>query len=64
MTSPALAVSIERIDRAIGTVARMMVKHDMPQLILTIRALEAERDRMLNEIDSMEYARRILRKAA
>ncbi len=33
------AVTVERLDRAIATVARMMVKHDMPDLIVTIRRL-------------------------
>ena len=39
-------VTVERLERAIHIVAEMMVKHDMPQLILTIRFLEAERDRL------------------
>jgi hypothetical protein len=60
MTSPAL----ERIDRAISLVAQAMLRHGMGQLIVTIRCLEAERDRLLSETDSMEYARRILLKAA
>lgn len=64
MTSPALAVTVERVDRAIGLVAQAMLDHDMGHLMVTLQRLEAERNRLLNEIDSMEYARRILRKAA
>ena len=64
MTSPALAVTVERVDRAIGLVAQAMLDHDMGHLMVTLQRLEAERNRLLNEIDSMEYARQILRKAA
>jgi hypothetical protein len=55
-------VTVERLERAIHIVAEMMVKHDMPQLILTILFLEAERDRLQQETAAMDYAREILRK--
>ena len=55
------AVTIERLERAIGTVARMMVKHDMP-LGPTIRFLEAERDKLQQQTADMDYAMEILRK--
>jgi FtsZ-binding cell division protein ZapB len=55
---------MERIDRAIDTVAQMMVKHDMPDLIVTIRRLEAERDSLRQETRAMDYAKEILRKRA
>lgn len=55
---------VERIDRAIDTVAEMMVKHDMQHLIATIRHLEAERDRLRQETGAMDYAKEIIRKRA
>jgi hypothetical protein len=55
-------VTVERLERAIHTVADMMVKHDMRQLIVTIRFLEAERDRVQQATAAMDYAREILRK--
>jgi hypothetical protein len=54
-------VTVERLERAIGTVARMMVKHDMP-LGPTIRFLEAERDKLRQQTADMDYAMEILRK--
>jgi hypothetical protein len=38
-----MTVTVERLDRAIATTARVMVDHDLPQLIETIRYLEAAR---------------------
>ena len=58
------AVTIERLDRAIDTVAQMMVNHDMPHLIDTVRYLEAERDRLRQETGAMDYAKQIIRKQA
>jgi hypothetical protein len=42
----------------------MMVMHDMPHLIVTIRRLEAERDKLRQETAAMDYAREILRRRA
>jgi hypothetical protein len=53
-------VTVERLERAIGTVARMMVKHNMP-LGPTVRFLEAERDKLQQETSDMRYAMEILR---
>jgi uncharacterized protein (UPF0335 family) len=53
-------VTIERLDRAIDIVAKMMVKHQRPGLIDAIERLEVERDLLRSEIDPMEYARQIL----
>jgi hypothetical protein len=53
------AITIERIERAIRTVARAMVRHDM-NLAPTIRRLEAERDRLQQDGSDMDYAREIL----
>jgi hypothetical protein len=54
-------VTIDRLERAIHTVADMMVKHDMP-LGPTIRYLEAEREKLMRETSDMDYAREILAK--
>jgi hypothetical protein len=59
MTS-AIPFTIERLDRAIRITAAAMVRHDLPQLLPTLRRLEAERDRMVEEGDPMEYAKRLL----
>ena len=53
-------ITIERLERAIRIVADMMVKHNRPGLIVTIRRLEAERDRLRNETDPIAYAKQIL----
>jgi hypothetical protein len=54
------AVTVERLERAIRIVADMMVKHNRPGLIVTIRRLEAERDRLRNETEPIAYAKQIL----
>ena len=55
-------VTVERLERAIQTVAEVMLKHNRPRLKETIQILEAERDRLRAETDPMEYARNILSK--
>jgi hypothetical protein len=64
MTSP--AVTVDRIDRAIKSVAKTMVQHDLPRAIVTIRILEAERGRLVQEQSrnaaAMNYAKEILRR--
>ena len=52
-------VTLERLERAIDTVADMMVKHGLP-LGPTIRFLEAERDKLLRQTTDMDYARQIV----
>jgi hypothetical protein len=59
MTQHLLTVTIERIDRAIDTVAQMMVNHDM-DLTVTIRRLESERDKLRQATSAMDYAKEIL----
>ncbi|HEY1748562.1 MAG TPA: hypothetical protein VGG11_17580 [Xanthobacteraceae bacterium] len=59
-----LPVTVERLDHAISIVAKSMVRHDMGHLIATVKLLEAERDRLRNETDALQYAREILRTAA
>ncbi len=58
------AVTVDRIERDIHIVADVMVKHKRRGLIDTIRILEAERDRLRNETDPLEYAKQILSKNA
>jgi hypothetical protein len=53
-------VTIERLDRAIQLTARCMVKHQLPQILPTLKRLQGERDRLLQEGDALEYARRVL----
>lgn len=59
-----MSVTAERIDRAIRTVARAMIDHNMPHLEVTIRYLEAERDKLNRETTAMDYAKKILQKDA
>jgi len=58
-TIPANPVTIDRIERAIHTVATMMVKHGM-DLSPTIRFLQAERDKLRQATAAMDYAREIV----
>jgi hypothetical protein len=61
LSSP-VAVTVERIERAIRTVARAVVKHNMPHLIVTIRFLEAEQGKLRQQTAAMDYAKEILAK--
>ena len=54
-------VTVDRIERAIHTVATMMVKHDM-DLSPTIERLEAERDKLQRATSAMDRARNIIAK--
>jgi hypothetical protein len=53
-------VTIERLEQAIQLTARCMVNHQLPQILPTLKRLEAERDRLLREGNALEYARRVL----
>jgi hypothetical protein len=53
-------VTIERLERAIAVTARCMAQHNLPQLLPTLKRLEAERDRLIAVGDPIEYAKRIL----
>jgi hypothetical protein len=39
-------ITVARLDRAIELTARAMTLHDLPQLLPTLKRLEAERDRL------------------
>jgi hypothetical protein len=55
-----VSVSVERLDRAIKITAELMVRHQLPQLMSTLKRLETERDRLLAEGDAINYAKRVL----
>jgi hypothetical protein len=59
-----LEVTIERLERAIKTTARIIERHNMLQLMPTLRRLEAERDRLIRDGDPLAYVRRLLGKDA
>jgi hypothetical protein len=54
------AVTIERLERAITMTAAVMAHHNFPQLLPTLKRLEAERDNLLRNGDPIEYAKRVL----
>jgi hypothetical protein len=54
------AVNIERIESAITITAKAMADHNQPQLLPTLKRLQAERDKMIAEGDPIEYAKRVL----
>ena len=64
MQSDRPIVTTESLNRAIQTTAEMMLRHNLRQIAPTLRRLEAERDRLLQEGDPLEYAKRILARAA
>jgi hypothetical protein len=55
-----IAVTIERIERAIATTANCMTRHNLPQLLPTLQRLEAERARLIAIGDPIEYAKHTL----
>jgi hypothetical protein len=61
MTAP---VTLERLERAITITAEAMSRHNLPQLLPTLKRLEAERDNILMNGDPIEYAKRVLAKSA
>jgi hypothetical protein len=54
------AVAIKRIERAITITADCMARHNLPQLLPTLKRLEAERDKLITDGDPIAYARRVL----
>lgn len=55
-----MTVTVERLERAIATTARVMVDYDLPQLLPTLKRLEAECERLRSDGDPIEYARRLV----
>jgi len=58
--SAADEITIDRLDRALATTARAMVRHNLTGLLPTLKRLEAERDRLLVDGNAIEYAKRLL----
>ena len=56
----AAPLTVERLERAIKTIAAAMVEHDLPGLLVYIRRLETERNRILQQADAIEYAKELL----
>jgi hypothetical protein len=53
-------ITVERLERAITITAEVMSRHNLPQLLPTLKRLEAERDKLLMDGDPIAYAKRIL----
>jgi hypothetical protein len=54
------SVTLERLERAVTITAEMMARHNLPQLLATLKRLEAERDNLIAHGDPIEYGRRLL----
>jgi hypothetical protein len=52
--------TIERLDSAITLTAYVMQRHSLPQLLPTLKRLQAARDDLLVNGDALEYAKRVL----
>jgi hypothetical protein len=57
-------LTAERLERVIAITAYAMVRHNLPQILPTLKRLEAERDRLLHEGDPLDYAQRVLDRIA
>jgi hypothetical protein len=55
-----MTVTVERLENAITMTAYVMAHHNLPQLLPTLKRLEAERDNLLRNGDPIEYAKRVL----
>jgi hypothetical protein len=53
-------LTVERIERAIAIRAEAMARHNLPQLLPTLKRLEAERDKLIMDGDPIAYAKRVL----
>jgi hypothetical protein len=57
------AVTIARLDNAITLTAYVMQRHNLPQLLPTLKRLENERDQLRRDGDPIEYAKRVLERS-
>jgi hypothetical protein len=65
MRNPASApITIERLDNAIAVTAYVMQRHKLPQLLPTLKRLEAELEKLRTDGDPIEYAKRVLERSA
>ena len=53
-------ITVERLEAAIVVTADVMARHNLPQLLPTLKRLEAEYDRLVAQGDPIEYAKRVL----
>jgi hypothetical protein len=53
-------ITIERLERAITITATAMARHNLPQLLPTLKRLEAERDKLIVDGDPIDYAKRLM----
>jgi hypothetical protein len=54
------AISLTRLENAITMTAYVMRRHQLPQLLTTLKRLEAARDDLLVNGDPLEYAKQVL----
>jgi hypothetical protein len=54
-----MTVTLERLESAIDITIEAMTQHSLPQLLPTLKRLEAERDKLVSEGDPLEYAKRL-----
>jgi hypothetical protein len=54
------SVTLEHLERAITITARCILEFNMPEILPTLKRLEAERDRLIAEGSPAEYAKRVL----
>ncbi len=56
-------MTIERLNHAIAVTAYVMQRHNLPQLLATLKRLEAARNDLLVNGDPLEYAKRVLERS-
>ena len=57
------AVTIARLDNAITLTAYVMERHNLPQLLPTLKRLENGRDQLRRDGDPIEYAKCVLERS-
>ena len=57
------AVTIARLDNAITLTAYVMQRHNLPQLLPTLKRLENGRDQLRRDGDPIEYAKRVFERS-
>jgi hypothetical protein len=55
-----MEAELTRLDSAITLTAYVMQRHRLPQLLPTLKRLQAARDDLLVNGDALEYAKRVL----
>ena len=53
-------ITVERLERAITITAKAMERHSLPQLLPTLKRLEAERAGLIASGDPMDYAKQLM----